>query len=96
MGISEAKQTQKKTKHQYYVFRRYDILQCGDVKVIRKMAPTEETPKYFVPLDNISDVIKRAHMSTGHGSRDKMCKELSKKYANITESSVELFKSMCI
>jgi hypothetical protein len=41
-------------------------------------------------------VIKRAHIATGHGARDRMLKELGKKYANVTRDSIELFKSMCI
>ena len=42
------------------------------------------------------DVIKRAHIATGHGGRDRMLKELGKKYVNVTRDSIELFKSMCI
>ena len=40
------------------------------------------------------ETIKRAHIATGHGGRDKMVKELSK-YANITRDTVELFQSLC-
>jgi hypothetical protein len=32
----------------------------------------------------------------GHGGRNRMVKELGKKYANVTRDSIELFKSMCI
>ena len=39
---------------------------------------------------------KCAHIATGHGGRDRMVKELGKKYANVTRDSIELFKSMCI
>ncbi|XP_068248869.1 KRAB-A domain-containing protein 2-like [Palaemon carinicauda] len=41
------------------------------------------------------ETIKRAHIATGHGGRDKMVKELSK-YANITRDIRELFKSLCV
>ncbi|XP_068237012.1 KRAB-A domain-containing protein 2-like [Palaemon carinicauda] len=41
------------------------------------------------------ETIKRAHIATGHGGRDKMVKELSK-YANITRDTIELFKSLCV
>ena len=41
------------------------------------------------------DILKRVHVSTGHGGRDKMLKVLSKKYANVTRDIVELFKSFC-
>jgi hypothetical protein len=49
-----------------------------------------------VHIEETFDVIKRAHIATGHGDRDRMLKELGKKYANLTRDSIELFKSMCI
>ena len=47
-------------------------------------------------IEETFDVIKRAHIAIGHGSPDRMLKELGKKYANVTRDSIELFKSMCI
>ena len=35
-------------------------------------------------IEETFDVIKRAHIATGHGGRDRMVKELGKKYANVT------------
>jgi hypothetical protein len=49
-----------------------------------------------VHIEETFDVIKRAHIATGHGGRDRMLKELGKKYANVTRDSIELLKSMCI
>jgi hypothetical protein len=48
-----------------------------------------------VHIEETFDVIKRAHIATGHGGRDRMLKELGKKYVNVTRDSIELFKSMC-
>ena len=42
------------------------------------------------------DIIKRTHIATGHGGRDKMLKVLTPKYANITSEVVELYKSLCV
>ena len=50
---------------------------------------------YNVTIEDTFDIIKRTHLSTGHGDRDRMIKELQKKYANITTKSIELFKSLC-
>ena len=36
------------------------------------------------------------HLLTGHGGRDKMVKEVNKKYANVTQESMSLFKSLCV
>ena len=41
------------------------------------------------------DTIKRAHIATGHGGRDKMVKALIR-YANVTRDTVELFKSLYV
>jgi len=47
--------------------------------------------QYFTESDDTMedtfDVIKRAHIATGHGGRDRMMKELQRKYANITVKS---------
>ena len=40
-------------------------------------------------------IIKKAHITTGHGGRDRMLKHLGVKYASITKDEVELFKSHC-
>jgi hypothetical protein len=37
----------------------------------------------------------RAHLNTGHGGREKMLKEVNKKYANVTRDVLNLFKEMC-
>src|SRR5688572_15875075 len=54
-----------------------------------------EKTVYFAHNEEMYDIIKRVHLSTGHGGRDKMLKVLSVKYANITREVVELFKSLC-
>ncbi|XP_047492001.1 KRAB-A domain-containing protein 2-like [Penaeus chinensis] len=54
-----------------------------------------EPPLYYVTIEETFDVIKRAHIATGHGGRDRMIKELQRKYANITTKALELFKSLC-
>ena len=36
-----------------------------------------------------------AHLNTGHGGREKMLKEVNKKYANVTRDVLNLFKEMC-
>ena len=46
---------------------------------------------YYAHMDDMYDILKRVHVSTGHGGRDKMSKE----YANVTREIVELFKSFC-
>ena len=73
-----------KTPHQYYLLKKYEVLECGYVnKLIRKREDNEDI-FYFVSIEETFDVIKHAHIATGHGGRDKMIKETNKKYANTT------------
>jgi len=51
---------------------------------------------YYVTIEVMYDIIKKAHISTGHGSRDRMLKHIKEKYANKTIDSLELFKSYCV
>ena len=94
--ILEAKLAIQKTNRQRLVLKKYDVLVCGDVqKVIKKQNSDTDEIKYYVPLEQMFDVITRAHIATGHGGRDKMSKEIRKKYANITDDVLTLFKSFC-
>jgi len=64
-------------------------------KLVKKRTHPEESPLYYVTVEDTFDVIKRAHIATGHGGRDRMIKELQRKYANITTKALEHFKSLC-
>lgn len=81
-----------KTWRQYYILKRYEVLQCGDVeKLIKKRNKVngeEGQTVYFAHIDEMHDIVKRAHTSTGHGGRQKMMKALSAKYANITREVI--------
>ena len=56
--------------------------------------------KYFFPLEQMFDVVKRAHIATGHGGRDRMAKEtrkntrtsqmISSRFSNRSAPSVNL------
>ena len=85
-----------KSRHHYYLLKKYEVLQCGDVdKLIKKRKSPEDRPIYFATIEDTYDIISKAHTATGHGGRDRMLKYLGLKYANITTEAVELFKSYC-
>ena len=74
----------------------YKVLQCGDVvKLIRKRKEPTDFPIYYATIEDTYDIIKRAHIATGHGGCDRIQKELQKKYANVTTLALELYKSLC-
>ncbi|XP_041356808.1 KRAB-A domain-containing protein 2-like [Gigantopelta aegis] len=94
--LLEATQAPKKSPRQFYLITKYELLQCGDVQKLIRKKPNQEHPLYFATIEETFDIIKRAHIATGHGGRDKMIKEINKMYANITQDAITLFKSMCI
>ncbi|XP_068229435.1 KRAB-A domain-containing protein 2-like [Palaemon carinicauda] len=92
---SERKNT--KSRHECYLLSKYEVLQRGDVeKIIKKRQTLDETPVYYVSIEDTFDIVKRAHVATGHAGRDRMTKELQVKYANIQRDTIELFKSLCL
>ena len=86
----------KKTPHQYYLLKKYEVIKCGDVLKLIRRRNGNENPIYFATVEDTYDIIRRAHIATGHGGRDKMVKELTKKYANITHEAISIYKSLCI
>ena len=83
----------------YNYFIRYAILQCGDIeKLVKKPNADDATTEtvYYAHMDDVYDILKRVHTSTGHGGRDKMLKAITVKYANITREAIELYKSLCV
>ena len=50
-----------------------------------KRPASNQEPIYFTHID-MFDIIKRGHISTGHGGRNKMMKVL-KKYGNVTREA---------
>ena len=91
-----ATQATKKSPRQFYLLKKYELLQCGDVQKLVIKKPNQEHPLYFATIEETFDIIERAHIATGHGGRDKVIEEINKKYANTTQDAITLFKSMCI
>ncbi|CAG2242051.1 unnamed protein product [Mytilus edulis] len=76
-------ETIKRTRDDYNLLSRYEVLQiAGLEKLIRKRKTEEDPILYFVSLEETFDVIKKSHSALNHAGRDKMQKELNKKYAN--------------
>ena len=50
-----------------------------------------ETVRHFLPAKEIFNVIESAHVPTGHGGQDRLKKEGSRKYANVTIEMTNIF-----
>ncbi|VDI33512.1 Hypothetical predicted protein [Mytilus galloprovincialis] len=61
--------------------QRFNVLHCGDVeKLIKKRQSLTDPILYYAYAEEIYSIIMRAHLNTGHSRRDKMLKEVNKKY----------------
>ena len=59
------------------MINKYDILECGDVQKLIKYCKTpNEPPLYCASIEDTFDIIKKVHVATGHGGRDRMMKVL--------------------
>ncbi|XP_060809059.1 KRAB-A domain-containing protein 2-like [Amyelois transitella] len=92
MDVEDAKFDEKKTPLQYSRLKRFNIIEvCG----IKKLVTNTEPVKYFLPAEEIYDIIDAAHISIGHGGRDRLKNETAKKYANVTKEMINIYLSMC-
>ncbi|KAL4720817.1 hypothetical protein ACJJTC_014988 [Scirpophaga incertulas] len=83
MDVEDAKFNEKKTPLQYSRLKRFNIIEvCKPVK-------------YFLPAEEIYDIIDAAHISIGHGGHDRLKNETAKKYANVTKEIINIYLSMC-
>ena len=79
-----------------FPYNRFDVLECGDIqRLVKKRKRESGLILYYVCAKEMYSIIQKAHIATGHGGRDKMLKELSKRYANITREVVGLYKEFC-
>ena len=70
-----------KSRHQYYILNRYEVLTCGDVEQLtKKRKSPEDRPIYYANIEDTYDIISKAHIATGHGGRDRMLKYLSRSF----------------
>ncbi|XP_022910048.2 KRAB-A domain-containing protein 2-like [Onthophagus taurus] len=51
--------------------------------------------RYFLPAEEIYDIIDAAHISIGHGGHDRLKNETAKKCANVTKEMINIYLSMC-
>jgi hypothetical protein len=86
--VEKAKSDMRKTSLQYRRLRRFDLLEIGEVK---KMITKGETMRHFLQAEEICDVRESAHVAIGHGGRDRLKKEVSRKYTNVTIEMINIF-----
>ncbi|KAK5640305.1 hypothetical protein RI129_011116 [Pyrocoelia pectoralis] len=94
LQVEEAEKAQIKTPLHQRRLKRFAILNIGSVKKL--VARSEDNIKYYIPAEELYDVIDAAHRAVGHGGRDRLLAETSLKYANVTKQMINLYLSMCV
>ena len=52
-----------KSHHQYYILKKYELLQCGDVEKLTKKRKSPEDPTvYYATIEDTYDIISKAHI----------------------------------
>ncbi len=69
----------------------YEIVQYDDVSVLKKRG----TKKRIVCAKDIFDVIKSAHIATGHDKRQVIDKYIIQGFHNITVKQIQAFVDLC-
>lgn len=92
-----AKKAEKKASRDYWLLKHYDVITVGqkDKLIFPVYATTNNNIIYYVADTELFQVLHDAHQSMGHGGRERMLKELSSRYKNITRHDVEPFLQLC-
>ncbi|GAB0086987.1 hypothetical protein DMENIID0001_012300 [Sergentomyia squamirostris] len=89
-------QTLPKTGRRSWLLRRFSIqIKEERKKLIIPVKDTDTSIRYYIADDELFEALWKAHIAIGHGGRDRMIKELSTNYANITRPDIELFLRLC-
>ncbi|XP_071051574.1 SCAN domain-containing protein 3-like [Onthophagus taurus] len=67
----------------------------GIEKLIVPMQENDSEVIFYVTQEDLFDVLYDIHLAIGHGGRDRMIKELNKKYKNITQKHIKSFLNIC-
>ncbi|XP_023233514.1 uncharacterized protein LOC111633211 [Centruroides sculpturatus] len=94
--VQKAKMTTKKEPRDYWLLNRYDVMIVENKsKLIYPVKEGVSTIQYYVTDSELFHVLHEAHLAIGHGGRDRMLKELSVKYKNVTRHDIELYIHHC-
>jgi hypothetical protein len=59
------------------------------------MKETDSEVVFYVMKNDLLDVLYDTHLAIGHGGRDRMLKELNRKYKNVTQGQIKGFLQNC-
>ena len=59
------------------------------------MVSKSEPVSYYLPTDEIFDIIQAAHLAVWHGGRERCRNDTSRKYVNVMTEVVNIFLPLC-
>lgn len=93
--VKNLKATIKKESNDLRFLRRYDIIEVNGITKLIHPVTDQESIRYYVFDEELFGVLNEAHISTGHGGRDRMIQQLKGKFQNVTTKDILLFLSLC-
>lgn len=93
---SKSKVVNKKPED-YQRLRRFDVMTIGEKeKLIVPVEEGKEQIRFYVHREEIFQHLHDAHISIGHGGRNRMEKEINLKYKNITREMIVIYLNLCM
>lgn len=93
--VKNLKTANKKESNDLRFLRRYDIIEINGITKLIHPVTDQESIRYYVFDEELFGVLNEAHISTGHGGRDRMIEQLKGKFQNVTTKDILLFLSLC-
>uniref|UniRef100_A0A8D8YV48 KRAB-A domain-containing protein 2 n=1 Tax=Cacopsylla melanoneura TaxID=428564 RepID=A0A8D8YV48_9HEMI len=94
--VREAKAEEKKKTIHYRRLKRFDIMTVDNQdKLIVPIATEGASVLYYVPYEELFDVINETHISVGHGGRNRILAEAGRKYKNVSSEAVLIYLRLC-
>ncbi|XP_061254644.1 SCAN domain-containing protein 3-like isoform X1 [Bos javanicus] len=94
--VKEAKAKEKKESIEYRRLARFDVIIVqGHEKLIEAINGETDKIRFYLHSEDLFDILHDTHLSTGHGGRTRMEKELQAKYKNITKEVIMLYLTLC-
>lgn len=94
--VKKSKTSDKKVPRDYWLLQHYDVLEVQGVeKLIVPVTNATPDVMFYCSSDSLFDILYETHLSIGHGGRDRMIKELNRRYKNITQNDIKIFLNFC-
>ncbi|XP_014614939.1 PREDICTED: KRAB-A domain-containing protein 2-like [Polistes canadensis] len=94
--VQKAKVIIKKEPEDFELLKRYYVVFVNEkIKLIYPSKEDSHVLQYYIADSELFNVLHETHINIGHEGSDRMMKELSSKYKNVTRKDIELYINLC-